>query len=524
MDKYELRVSLDEIDRLISERRFKEAAGVADRIDWTRIKGTQTLCRISDLYKINKRYRESRDLLAIAYKKNPESRKIIYSLCELELKLNNYIHALQLYNAFINVAPRDSDRYLLQYKLYKKQEVNVLEQIAVLEEFQQHDFRERWAYELATLYYRAGDVQSCIRQCDEIVAYFGDGRFVLRALELKKSLTDLNPQQNERLELLKKGGKYVPPVQPEPVTDAAPEAADAVKDAASAVPGAGDNTAPGMPESGKAAAPEQPVPESGNAAASAMPESGKNTAAAVSEAAGRADGPENLTVSSLNPDGSSGPDRAKPAAQTSADQTRRPAEEETSRKEAEISGNGHPDQGIMEPEPDEEEADASEPAGTPEEYTDTLLNDVHMEETIAQGMREIGDYDSVLAQETSGQLAMVMEEEEKEESQIEGQLNLEQIMSEWEKIRKESEQKRLADARRRVLERSDAAKRQLYGDDFVRTGAGSGRDPEPEEFSGSEKSSSAPQDFQGRDEAGKTRSWRREDVESGLKKNRKKNL
>ncbi|MDO5486105.1 MAG: hypothetical protein Q4F51_07280, partial [Sarcina sp.] len=263
MDKYELRVSLDEIDRLISERRFKEAAGVADRIDWTRIKGTQTLCRISDLYKINKRYRESRDLLAIAYKKNPESRKIIYSLCELELKLNNYIHALQLYNAFINVAPRDSDRYLLQYKLYKKQEVNVLEQIAVLEEFQQHDFRERWAYELATLYYRAGDVQSCIRQCDEIVAYFGDGRFVLRALELKKSLTDLNPQQNERLELLKKGGKYVPPVQPEPVTDAAPEAADAVKDAASAVPGAGDNTAPGMPESGKAAAPELPVPESG---------------------------------------------------------------------------------------------------------------------------------------------------------------------------------------------------------------------------------------------------------------------
>ena len=511
MDKYELRVSLDEIDRLISERRFKEAAGVADRIDWTRIKGTQTLCRISDLYKINKRYRESRDLLAIAYKKNPESRKIIYSLCELELKLNNYIHALQLYNAFINVAPRDSDRYLLQYKLYKKQEVNVLEQIAVLEEFQQHDFRERWAYELATLYYRAGDVQSCIRQCDEIVAYFGDGRFVLRALELKKSLTDLNPQQNKRLELLKKGGKYVPLVQPESVTDAAPEAADAVKDAASAVPGAGDNTAPGMPESG-------------NAAASAMPESGKNTAAAVSEAAGRADGPENLTVSSLNPDGSSGPDRAKPAAQTSADQTRRPAEEETSRKEAEISGNGHPDQGIMEPEPDEEEADASEPAGTPEEYTDTLLNDVHMEETIAQGMREIGDYDSVLAQETSGQLAMVMEEEEKEESQIEGQLNLEQIMSEWEKIRKESEQKRLADARRRVLERSDAAKRQLYGDDFVRTGAGSGRDPEPEEFSGSEKSSSAPQDFQGRDEAGKTRSWRREDVESGLKKNRKKNL
>ena len=212
MDKYELRVSLDEIDRLISERRFKEAAGVADRIDWTRIKGTQTLCRISDLYKINKRYRESRDLLAIAYKKNPESRKIIYSLCELELKLNNYIHALQLYNAFINVAPRDPDRFLLQYKLYKKQDVNVYEQIAVLEEFLQRDFRERWAYELAVLYQRAGEEQRCISQCDEIVAYFGDGRFVIRALELKKSMTPLTPQQEERLEILRSGGTIEPPV------------------------------------------------------------------------------------------------------------------------------------------------------------------------------------------------------------------------------------------------------------------------------------------------------------------------
>ena len=152
MDKYEFRVSMDEIDRLISERR--EAAVVADTIDWTRVKGVRTLCKISDLYKINKRYVDARDLMAIAYERNPSGRKIIYSLCELELKLNNYIHALQLYNAFINVAPRDSDRYLLQYKLYKKQDVNIFEQILVLEEFLQHDFRERWAFELAVLYQR----------------------------------------------------------------------------------------------------------------------------------------------------------------------------------------------------------------------------------------------------------------------------------------------------------------------------------------------------------------------------------
>ena len=211
MDKYELKVSMDEIDRLIAERRFAEAAEVADTIDWTRLKGVHVLCRISDLYKINKRYKDSRDLMELAYERNPSGRKIIYSLCELELKLNNYIHALQLYNAFINVAPRDSDRFLLQYKLYKKQDVNVYEQIAVLEEFLQHDFRERWAYELATLYLRAGEEQQCIRQCDEIVAYFGDGRFVLRALELKQSLTPLTPQQEERLEILKNGGTITPP-------------------------------------------------------------------------------------------------------------------------------------------------------------------------------------------------------------------------------------------------------------------------------------------------------------------------
>lgn len=164
MDKYELKVSLDEIDSLIAERRFADAADIADTIDWTRVKGVHVLCRISDLYKINKRYKDSRDLMEMAYERNPSGRKIIYSLCELELKLNNYIHALQLYNAFINVAPRDPDRFLLQYKLYKKQDVNVYEQIAVLEEFLQRDFRERWAYELAVLYQRAGEEQRCISQ------------------------------------------------------------------------------------------------------------------------------------------------------------------------------------------------------------------------------------------------------------------------------------------------------------------------------------------------------------------------
>ncbi|MDO5476989.1 MAG: hypothetical protein Q4F43_07745 [Eubacteriales bacterium] len=421
MDKYELKVSLDEIDSLIAERRFAEAAELADTIDWTRVRGVHVLCRISDLYKINKRYKDSRDLMEIAYERNPTGRKIIYSLCELELKLNNYIHALQLYNAFINVAPRDSDRYLLQYKLYKKQDVNVYEQIAVLEEFLQHDFRERWAYELATLYLRAGEEQRCIRQCDEIVAYFGDGRFVIRALELKKSLTALTPQQEERLEILRKGGK-VPP-------------------------------APAPAEETPAAAPSEQVQEDSQVKT-------RQKAAVKEPAAAQAD--REVLLSDTIPVEAG---KVMPAAKQ-IPEVPDPASYETPG----------------------DDTDSAEPEGTPEEYTDALLRDVHMQETIARGMQEIGDYDNVLAQETSGQLAMVMEEEPQEETQVEGQLNLEQIMSEWEKIRRDSEQQRLAEARRRVLERSEEAKRELYGD---------GQDaPQP---------------------GGSTRSWKKEDVEEGLR-------
>lgn len=465
MDRYELKVSLDEIDSLIAERRFREAAELADTIDWTRVRGVHVLCRISDLYKINKRYKDSRDLMEMAYERNPSGRKIIYSLCELELKLNNYIHALQLYNAFINVAPRDADRFLLQYKLYKKQDVNVYEQIAVLEEFLQHDFRERWAYELATLYLRAGEEQRCISQCDEIVAYFGDGRFVIRALELKKSLTPLTPQQEERLQILKSGGTIAPPAPVQETVDAS--------EAGSGKTGRSGSEA--AEETGEPAGVSEP--------------SGDSESSQKKDAAGAgipstdtipAD-PRSILPASVR--------KAKPVSAEEA-----AAEKESAAKEASAVEK----ESAVEEEtvPAEEEPDSGEPAASPEEYTDVLLRDAKMQETIARGMQEIGDYDSVLAQETSGQLAMVMEEEPQEEAQIEGQLNLEQIMSEWEKIRKDSEQQRLAEARRRVMERSEEAMRELYG-----------HEKQAEEQL----------------ESGSTRSWKKADVEDGLRKKNKKN-
>ena len=195
MDKYELKVTISEIDSLISRRRFKEAAEVADLVDWRRVKNVRTLCRISDVYKLNRRYHDSKRVLELAYAKSPYGRQIIFSMCELELKLGNFVRASQLYNEYINVAPRDADRYVLQYKLYKDQNVNVNERIAVLEELAKNDFRDKWAYELARLYLEAGERTLCASECDEIIAFFGDRRYVYRALERKASFTERTVRQ-----------------------------------------------------------------------------------------------------------------------------------------------------------------------------------------------------------------------------------------------------------------------------------------------------------------------------------------
>ena len=145
MDNYEFKLSNEEIINRISRGEYKEAAEIADTIDWSKVKTTRTLCRISDLYKINKRYEDARRVLLQAYERTPRNRKIIFSLCELDLKLNNYVNALQMYNEFIRIAPEDSDRYVLQYKIIKAQHTGLQDQIGALEELARHDYREKWA-------------------------------------------------------------------------------------------------------------------------------------------------------------------------------------------------------------------------------------------------------------------------------------------------------------------------------------------------------------------------------------------
>ena len=195
MDKTEYKIRAEEIKSLIRAQRFADAVRIADTIDWKRVKSVGMLCAISDLYKVNRRLEESRDILLLAYDRSPTRREIVYSLCELAIAMGEFVQAVEYYKEFVRLAPRNTARYILQYKLYEAQEVSLEERIAVLEEYKKHDYNEKWAYELAYLYHRVGLTTECIEECDELFLYMREGRFVIKALELKALHEPLSPEQ-----------------------------------------------------------------------------------------------------------------------------------------------------------------------------------------------------------------------------------------------------------------------------------------------------------------------------------------
>ena len=203
MDKYEYKLKADEIKELISQGEYAQAAEIADTIDWRRVKSVMMLCTISDLYKINRRYEEARDMLLLAYERRPGGRTIVYSLCELSIKMEEIVQAVEYFKEFVQVAPKDSGRYILQYKLYEAQDVSLEERIDVLEQLKRNDYenwihRAKWAYELAYLYHRLGLATRCVEECDEIILMFVEGKYVIKAMELKMLHQPLTPSQQEK--------------------------------------------------------------------------------------------------------------------------------------------------------------------------------------------------------------------------------------------------------------------------------------------------------------------------------------
>lgn len=201
MDKYEYRVRAEQIKSLLANREYAEAMEIANTIDWGRVKSISMLCTVSEIYKINRKYAESKEILLLAYDRYPNGRMIVYALCELAIKTEEFVEAVEYYKEFLQIAPKDTGRYILQYKLYEAQEVSLEERIAVLEEFKKKDYREKWAYELAYLYHRIGLATKCVEECDELILWFGEGKFVQKAMELKMLHQPLSESQQEKYDV-----------------------------------------------------------------------------------------------------------------------------------------------------------------------------------------------------------------------------------------------------------------------------------------------------------------------------------
>ena len=522
LDKYEYKIRSEEIRTLVAEGEYAEAVKIADTIDWRRVRSVMMLCMISDLYKINRRYQESKDILLLAYEKHPTGRLIVYSLCELSIKLGEYVQAMAYYNEFSQIAPKDTGRYILLYRLYEAQDVSLEERIAVLEEFKKRDYREKWAYELAYLYHRIGLTTKCVEECDEMFLWFGEGRYVVKALELKALHEPLSEDQQAKYDawIRERDEEAVDEETEESGEDAAsyeePESVPATTQVAGKILHAsenvqdevqtieempttelpeiravdvgqyntinlqaelaghvkevlgGENPAGVVPVSEAASAvqekvqeiTEAPVSESVSAteAVAEVPVFETTTAAQQPEpvaaqpvAAGEPQAATEIPVSEAAPivheeevqEITSAPvsetttvaQQPEPvAAQPVAAGELQAATEVPVFKAATVAQQPEPERKIV-----------SFDRTAREEAT------VQREEPITPLNTRPSRFDKILSQEYDGQISLVVPDAERVEKQITGQLSIDDIMAEWEQMKKTNEQKRMEDVRRHIL-------------------------------------------------------------------------
>ena len=198
MDKYEYRVKTEQMLGHMEKKQYKKAMEIADTIDWRRVKSTSMLNTVSEIYELCGEFQKSRDVLFMAFDRAPGSRKIIYRLGLLALKINDIEEASDCYEEFVKAAPKDPNQYILKYKILKAQKAPLTEQIAALEDFKKAEYVEKWAYELANLYHEAGMTAKCLEECDDLILWFSEGKYVYQAMELKMKYKPLTPLQQEK--------------------------------------------------------------------------------------------------------------------------------------------------------------------------------------------------------------------------------------------------------------------------------------------------------------------------------------
>ncbi len=494
LDKYEYKVRADEIKSLISQGEYAEAVKIADSIDWRRVKSVMMLCTISDLYKINRRYEDSRDILLLAYERHTGGRLIVYSLCELSIKLGEYVQALEYYKEFSLLAPKDSGRYILQYKLYEAQEVSLEERIEVLEELKKRDYREKWAYELAYLYHRVGLASKCVEECDEMFLWFGEGRHVLKALELKMLHEPLSPEQQEKYDQMKQTGGFITSDyledQQQMQEKAIQETEEEEDNEFSLEENILTNNTQEMPEkeeldiqvktvdvsqyntinlqkelaeSMKEFMEENkpaPVPEETNSLMKTKvfePVAGLDSSR-TSEKAGKESGqelfphPNTNEMQLVNQTDSGGKDQ-------NAEEVFFGNTEEVNIQDVVFELEQKNGASTLFAPVNEQVQAEKIPENLPEEKETppgmASPNSAISNTGVIRTFHKPSGYDDMLTQEYDGQISLIVPEEEKVEKQITGQLSIEDIMAEWEKLKQENERKRMEEIRKRVQQQTD---------------------------------------------------------------------
>lgn len=459
VDKYEYKARADEIIRLVNEKQFREAIEIADTIDWRNVQDSNMLCTVSDLYKMCRRFEDSRDVLLLAYQRNPKGALIIYSLCDLSIMLDDVVNAIEYYKEYLQVAPKDSGRYILQYKIYEAQGASLEERISILEELQKREPRSKWMYKLAYLYHRVGLASSCVEECNQIVIYFGRGKYVIKALELKRLHEPLDDDQ----ELLYKNliGHIEDNITIQDVNvsqyntiDLQKELADSLKEvlgpdmgAPAVEPDEPTTVIGAVREEAPAAEPEKPAFKESEASANVEEEHFEE--APLEEETIASENVEELPEE--EPEVVEAAVTEEPVEEEPAGEAEEIPEEE-SKEEIPISFSEIADPDIKEITPDGA-YEGSEPSL--EEQYDHFKAAVKTEQGeqisfLNPEMMVKSPLDDILSLEGDGQLSLIVPDQVKVEKQITGQLSIDEVLAEYDRIRLANERKWSNDISRRI--------------------------------------------------------------------------
>ena len=200
LDKEEFRIKLEEINKLVQDKDYKGAMSIVDSIDWRRVKNVRTLCVVGEIYAANGRYEDSKEIFLLAYHKASVGKNILYRLIEISLRMDDISEAEEFFEEYRQVASNDNTQYILQYKIAKAKNASLNEQIRILEEYKEQEFTEKWSYELAALYYKAGEKQKCLDLCNEIILWFSEGKYVMKSYDLKMRMGELTGAEKAKYE------------------------------------------------------------------------------------------------------------------------------------------------------------------------------------------------------------------------------------------------------------------------------------------------------------------------------------